>query len=138
MILDTSVLIYHLEDIRPYSELTEEIFGLIADGKVQALLPTIAVAELLVKPFQSGDAERVESCERFVLSLPHTEFVALDYRIAREAARLRAAHHIRTPDALFLATAAVQEAGLISNDRALKRLRPKPAPLLILDDFIHS
>lgn len=135
MSLHTSVLIYHLEDIRPYSELTEEIFGLIAEGKVRAVLSTLTVAELLVKPFQSGEPERLELCERFLLTLPNAQFVPPDYAIAREAARLRAEHRIPTPDAIFLATAAIQQAAFISNDRALKRLRPKPAPILVLDDF---
>ncbi len=134
--LDTSVLIYHLEDIKPYSELTEEIFGTIAGGTVQAILSTITVAELLVKPFQSGDVERVELCERFLLSFPHADLAAPDDRIAREAARIRATYRVRTPDAIFLATALVHEAPLISNDHALKRLWPKPAPILILDDFV--
>lgn len=94
------------------------------------------VAELLVKPFESGEAERVGLCERFLLSLPDVEFVAPDFLIAREAARIRAQHRIRTPGAIFLATALVQEAALISNDRALKRLRPKPARIVILSDFV--
>ncbi len=129
-------MIYHLEDVRPYADLTEEILGLIARGTVQALISTIVVAELLVKPFESGDSERIGSCERFLLSLPNVEFVAPDYAVAREAARIRAKHRLRTPDAIFLATASVREAALVTNDRALKRIRPAPCPVVILDDFV--
>jgi predicted nucleic acid-binding protein len=82
---------------------------------------TIAVAELLVKPFETADVTRVELCERFLLSLPNSEFVAPDDIIAREAARMRARHHVRTPDAIFLVTALVREAVFVSNDRALMR-----------------
>ncbi len=122
----------------PYAELTEEILGAIAEGAVRAVISTVAVAELLVKPFESGDAERVELCERFLLSFGSSALAPVDYAVSREAARLRAAYSIRTPDAIFLATARLHEAAFISNDRALERLRPKPVPLLILDDFVSS
>ena len=135
VVLDTAVLIYHLEDIQPFAELTEAVFGLIAEGKIEARLSTITAAEILVKPFSSGDVERVALCERFLLTLPHTEWVAPDYRIARETAQIRARHRIRTPDAILLATAAVAKAGVLSNDRALKRPRPSPAQVLILGDY---
>lgn len=135
IVLDSAILIYHLEDIRPYADLTEVLFGSIAMGKVEALLSTVTVTELLVKPFESGELERVDLCERFLLSLPHARWVGVDYRIAREAARLRAEHRLRTPDAILLATAVAEQAALLSNDRALKRLRPKPVPVLILDDY---
>lgn len=109
---------------------------MIATAEVQCLLSTITVAELLVKPFQSGQAERVELCERFLLSLPETEFVSPDYVIARDAARIRAEYHVRTPDAILLATALTRESAFLSNDRALKRLRLKTPQIVILDDFV--
>ena len=122
----------------PYADLTEEVFGAIAGGEVRMVVSAVAVAELLVKPFQSPDPETAELCERFLLSFGSAAIAPVDYAVAREAARIRAAHGVRMPDAILLATARLHEATFITNDRALERLRPKAVPLLILDDFVSA
>src|SRR2546422_11081912 len=66
-----------------------------------AVLSTLSVTELLVQPFMEGRRDRLAVLERFILSLPNTRLIPPDYRIAREAARLRAAYGVRTPDALL-------------------------------------
>ena len=56
--LDTSTLIYHLEDVEPYSELTEAVFTAIAEGSPAGILSTISATELLVQPFAEGRNDR--------------------------------------------------------------------------------
>jgi len=85
--LDSSVLIYHLEDVESYSELTEAAFAAIAEGSPVAVLSTLSVTELLVQPFAEGKRDRVAAFERFVLSLPNTTMIPMSYPIAKEAAR---------------------------------------------------
>ena len=46
VVLDTSVLIYHLSDTEPYSELTEAAFGAIAGGSPTAVLSTISITRM--------------------------------------------------------------------------------------------
>jgi hypothetical protein len=50
--IDSAVLIDHLEDIEPYSELTEAAFTAIAAGRPAAIVSTISAAEVLVKPYR--------------------------------------------------------------------------------------
>lgn len=52
--LDSSILIYHLEDIEPYANLTEVTFATIAEGSLRGVLSTISVTELFVLPFAKG------------------------------------------------------------------------------------
>lgn len=135
--LDSPLLIYHLEDIRPYSELTEEAFTAIAGGSLTAVLSTVSVTELLVKPFAQGQVSRVALFERFILSLPNTILVAPSYLIAKEAARLRGRYGIRTPDALLVATALEQRAeALLTNDEGLRRVSAEGIAVLVLEDFV--
>jgi predicted nucleic acid-binding protein len=135
--LDSSVLIYHLEDIRPYSDLTEHVFTAIAAGQPSAVLSTISVAELLVKPWKARQPSRVAGLERFVVALPNSAVVAPDVGVANEAARLRAAYGIGLADALLVATARRQGAeAFVTNDRTLRRLRREGISILVLDDYV--
>lgn len=135
--LDSSILIYHLEDMEPYSELTEAAFAAIAEGSLVAVLSTISVTELLVQPFAEGQKDRVAAFERFVLSLPNTALIPPSYPTAKEAARLRARYGIRTPDALLLATALGENAdGFLTNDAYLRRLKGEGIAIVVLADYV--
>ena len=55
----------------------------------------------------------------------------------RLGARLRAEHHLRTPDALQAATALVSNAtGFISNDAAFRRVAG--LEVIVLDDLLEA
>ena len=136
--LDSSILIYHLEDLEPYANLTENIFAAVAEGSLIAVLSTVSVTELLVQPFTAGQQDRIAALERFLFSLPNTELKSPDYLIAREAARLRSKYRIRTPDALLMATSIIEKAdAFITNDARLRTLRAEGIIILILDDFLQ-
>jgi predicted nucleic acid-binding protein len=135
--LDSSVLIYHLEDTEPYSELTEAAFAAIAAGVPAAVVSTISVAELFVKPYIDRRPDRVAALERFFDSLPNTEVVAPGYPIAKDAARLRARYGVRLPDALLLATARLEGAhAFVTNDMALKKVRGEGFTVVVLDEYL--
>jgi predicted nucleic acid-binding protein len=136
--LDSSILIYHLEDLEPYSSLTENIFARVAEGSLNAVLSTVSVTELLVQPFTTGQKDRIAAIERFLFSLPNTEIKSPDYPIAREAARLRSKYRVRTPDALLIATSINEKAdAFITNDGGLRALRDEGLTILVLADFLR-
>lgn len=135
--LDSSILIYHLEDVKPYSDLTEAFFAAIAEGSPVAVLSTLSVTELLVQPFAEEQVDRVAVFERFILSLPNTALIPPSYETAKEAARLRASYGIRTPDALLVATALGEKAdALFTNDARLRKLKAEGLAILVLDDYV--
>lgn len=136
--LDSSILIYHLEDLEPYANLTENIFAAVAEGLLSAVLSTVSVTELLVQPFAAGQQDRIAAFERFLFSLPNTELISPDYPIAREAARLRSKYKLRTPDALLLATLINEKVdAFITNDGRLRTLKAEGLVILVLDDFLR-
>lgn len=135
--LDTTILIYHLEDVEPYSDLTEAAFAAIAEGSPVAVLSTLSVTELLVRPFAQEHGDRVATFERFVLSLPNTALIPPGYSAAKEAARLRARYGIRTPDALLVATALGEKAeAFLTNDARLRRLKAEGISVMVLKDYV--
>jgi predicted nucleic acid-binding protein len=135
--IDSVVLIYHLEDTRPYSDLTEEAFAAIAGGSPRAVISTISVAEALVKPYADGQADRIDGFDQFVRSLPNAMCVAPDYETAKDAARLRARYGLRTPDALLVATTRRHGGqAFLTNDDGLRKLRGEGLSMIVLDDYV--
>jgi predicted nucleic acid-binding protein len=77
------------------------------------------MTELLVQPYRDSGEQRVDEFYALLSSYPNLEWIAPDLEAADIAARLRANHRLRTPDALQAATAVQAKAsGLITNDPA--------------------
>lgn len=136
--LDTMVFIYHMEDRRPYSDLTTEIFKRGEEGLARLNTSVITITEVLtgyrrVKN-QTAEWTFIRMLEDFSSFLNVTP---VDFLIADRAASLRAAYGLRTPDAIQLASAFITGSrAYITNDRGLEVI--KEIPILILDDFITS
>ncbi|MCS7240456.1 MAG: type II toxin-antitoxin system VapC family toxin [Candidatus Bipolaricaulota bacterium] len=133
--LDTSVLIYHFEDVPPYSSFTEALFCAAGRGEVELLIPSLCVAELLVKPWEAGE-EKAKEALSLLLGLPSARFLPPGVEEAHAAARLRARYGLRLPDALILAT--VQAAGataLLTNDREFLKVK-EGVDVILLDECL--
>jgi predicted nucleic acid-binding protein len=81
------------------------------------------MTELLVRPYRDADEQRVNEFYALLSTYPNLEWIAPTLEIADRAARIRAQHRLRTPDALQAATAMhAQATGLITNDPVFKRV----------------
>lgn len=136
---DSSILIYHLEDIKPYSDLTEMLIMSISCDILKALISTISITELMTKPYSEGDMKKIFIFKRFIQSLPSTEIIPPDFVIAQEAARLRGQYRLKTPDAILLATV-IQKGGhaFITNDIHFKKIILDDVKIIFLDDYISK
>ena len=93
------------------------------------------MTELLVQPYRDFDEQRVDEFYGLLSTFPNLHWVAPNLEIADLAARLRALHRLRTPDALQAATAAHARAtGLITNDAVFERL--EAFETLVLDQLL--
>lgn len=133
--IDTSVLIYHLEDVSPYSDLTTHLLSIVAVRDVQLILSVITVSEVLAGPWMSGHRDRAESVEAALMALPGVVFAGINLETAAKAAELRGRAKLPLPDALIIAST-VQEGAtvLVTNDTAWKG-RTLPCRIVLLDDF---
>ena len=121
--LDTSALLAYLGGGELTSGAAATIIdGFVASGRNRALVSAISVTEALVRPFRAGSSSAVGTVEAFLSSFPNLTIAPVSFDIAREAARIRAATALRTPDSLILATAVVRSADVVvANDRAWER-----------------
>ncbi len=91
--------------------------------------------ELLVHPYRALDERRAEAFYGLLSTYPNLDWIAPDLEIADLAARIRAHHHLPSPDALQAATAAHAKAtGLITNDPVLARV--ESFETLVLDQIL--
>jgi predicted nucleic acid-binding protein len=136
--LDTTVFIYHLEGHPDYQLLTQELLAGVEAGRQQAVISTITVMELTVRPWQLGRLAVAREYEALLVHFPHLTLVDVTRDVARRAAQLRAGYRLRPADALQVATALAHEAtAFVSNDRQLARLA-SILNIIILDDFTGS
>lgn len=121
--LDTSIFTYQLKANARYLPLTDLVFSWIERPDSRAVTSTVTMTELLVQPYQNSDEQRVDEFYGLLSTYPNLDWIAPNLAIADLAARLRALHRLRTPDALQAATAAHAGAtALITNDAAFERV----------------
>ncbi|MGO9084073.1 MAG: type II toxin-antitoxin system VapC family toxin [Candidatus Sulfotelmatobacter sp.] len=121
--LDTSVFISQLEANARYLALSDAVFSWIERPECAALTSTITMTELLVQPYRRRDLDRADEIYALLSTYPQLEWIAPSLEIADVAARLRALHRLRTPDALQAATAMQALAtGLVTNDPIFTRI----------------
>ena len=133
--LDTSAFIYQLEANARYVALTDQIFTWIERPGGKAVTSTITMTELLVQPYRAADQQQADEFYVILSTYPNLEWIAPNLEIADRAAKLRALHGLRTPDALQAATAVHAGAtGLVTNDPVFERA--KDFETLLLDKLL--
>jgi predicted nucleic acid-binding protein len=135
--LDTTPLIYFIEENPTYLKLVSPFFEAIDQGEVSAVTSIVTLLEVLVHPFQHGDAALVQQYRDILLNAQGLTTILLSQDIAEEAARIRAAHNIRTPDAIQMATAIYVGASyFLTNDARLPSL--PELKVLVLDQVAEG
>jgi predicted nucleic acid-binding protein len=120
---DTSVFIYQSEEHPRYLALTTPVFIWLEHPDSKAVTSTITLTELLTQPYQWSDQKRVNAFNALLSTYPNLEWISPDLEIADLAARFRAFHRLKTPDALQAATAAhAKVTGFITNDAVFQRV----------------
>jgi predicted nucleic acid-binding protein len=132
--LDTSPLIYYIEESEVYKSALEFVFGQVIAGEVEAFTSVVTITEVLVQPLLQKDQEMAERYREILLQSDHLHVIPITERIAQKAAQLRADYTLRTPDALQLSASV--EVGcdiFLTNDAALKRV--SEIRVVTLSDF---
>lgn len=133
--MDTSVFIYQLETSPRYQPLTDIVFSWLEQSGVAAVTSTITMTELLVRPYREKDEQWVHEYFALLSGYPNLRWIAPDLEIAVLAARIRARHRLRTPDAILAATATAAGApALITNDEIFERV--ETFETLVLDRLL--
>src|SRR5438445_12608237 len=131
--LDTTPLIYFIEEHPIYSKIVDPFFEAVERGEITVVTSIMSLLEALVHPLRNADSKLAQKYRDILLDSEGFTTVLLDQDIAEEAARLRASHNIRTPDSIQMATAIIGKAPFfLTNDIRLPSL-PNLKTLLLVE-----
>jgi predicted nucleic acid-binding protein len=119
--VDTMPFIYHIEEHPVYVETVEAFFiGALRDKNYRLMTSVITLGEVLVQPYRKGCNDLVAEYEEIICGTDDILVVPIDQVTSRKAARLRADHSLKMPDALQLASALVNGADyFLTNDKGI-------------------
>ena len=121
--LDTVTIIYFLEKHPRYYQTAKEIFEKVETGKFSANISTLVFTELLVPAYRTKENKYAEKIVHILSNFPNLTTIPIDTKISTTAAKLRAMHGLRTPDAIHIATALeTRSSGIITNDKGFKKV----------------
>ena len=133
--LDTSVFIYAIEEHPKYADVAYRILEWVENDRHSAVTSTLTMTELLTGPYREENRLWLNRYYSLLSLYPNLEWIAPDLEIANLAARFRAGHRLRTPDAIQAATAIRSGAqGFISNDKVFRRV--DGLETLLLDELL--
>jgi predicted nucleic acid-binding protein len=116
--IDSSVFVSAARPTEPSHAESLEFLGWVRTFRPRLFLPTLALVEVAAALSRTGNAASL--AQQYALSigqLPNLVLVTLDEGLARQSAALGAQHGLRGAGAVFLASAAVFAAELVTLDR---------------------
>ncbi len=133
-VLDTMVFIYLFEDDPVYGAPCERLLKEAAVGVFSGIVTPITMAEILVKPLKNKRSDIADRYRQALRNLPNVQPCVFNLETGMMAGALRAQYGFPLPDAMQ-AAAALQGGGvLVTNDRALKRI--KEVRVILLSDLV--
>ncbi len=120
--IDSNCFIYLIEG-SPYSNQLTQLFQKIEDSSITAVTSILTMTEILTGPYKARDYKLVEEYRTTLLNFPNLTFRDIDFNIANRASQCRADYSLKTPDAIQLATAILEEADVfITNDLDFRKV----------------
>ncbi len=121
--LDTAPLIYFIERHPAHSAKLKPFFAAAERREFRMVTSLVTLLEVLVHPLRNGRDDLAREYRDILFRSPSLTALPIGEEIAEEAARLRASHGVKTPDAIQLATAKIAGATwFLTNDGNLPSL----------------
>ena len=118
--VDTAVFIYFMEEDPRFLPLIEPLFGEADAGARELVTSALTLLEVLVVPYRVGDRLLADRYEQLLTRSRGIRVIDLSRDQLRDAAQLRAATGVKTPDALQLVAAIGSGcSAFVTNDRRI-------------------
>jgi predicted nucleic acid-binding protein len=132
--LDANSVIYSVEKHPVYWPLLQSLWQAAKGKTIELVSSELTLMETLIGPLKTGDTVLATAYEQ-LFHQAQTRLLPITQPILREAARLRAATNLKTPDALHAATALLAGCVLFVTNDVGSRVVPS-LPLVIPDDLL--
>ncbi|MGO9994578.1 MAG: type II toxin-antitoxin system VapC family toxin [Steroidobacteraceae bacterium] len=121
--VDTSIFIYFMEEDPRFLPLIEPLFGEADAGARELVTSALTLLEVLVIPYRAGDRLLADRYEQLLTRSRGIRVIDLSRDQLRDAAQLRAATGVKTPDALQLVAAIGSGCStFVTNDRRIPKI----------------
>lgn len=138
ILLDSVSIVYYLERNARYFAAASEWMERVNAGQLTAAASALLLAEVLVPAYRAGNPAAARQARAALERIPNFELLEVTPAVADTAARLRAEHNLRTPDALHVATALDEGAEwLVTNDHRLRRVEAEGIRVWLFDDHVN-
>ena len=118
---DSCIVIYRIQQISPWAQMIASKFTPLMDES-RLYTSHLGRLECRVLPLREGNLGLLQQFDNF-FAQPEVVTAPLDARVFNLATELRAQHHLKTPDALHLATAICSNCDEFwSNDERLAKI----------------
>lgn len=129
--VDTNAVIYRVERIEPYLTASAPLWDALDAGLVSVVTSELTLLEVLVKPLRDGNTALTSLYRTVLLGTAGLTCFPITRLILESAAQLRAAHQLKTPDAIQAATALAHGSSMfVSNDTGFRRVPGLPVVVL--------
>lgn len=121
--VDTSIFIYFMEEDPRFLPLIEPLFGEADAGARELVTSALTLLEVLVVPYRAGNHLLADRYEQLLTRSRGIRVIDLSRDQLRDAAQLRAAAGVKTPDALQLVAAIGSRcSAFVTNDRRIPKI----------------
>ena len=136
--LDTAPLIYFWEQHERYFPALAAFFDEVYANDIMCCVSLVTYIEIVTLPLQQGNRKLASKYRNYLTNAANFQLAAFDLSIADTTAWFRAEHHLRTPDAIQLATAeACGVDYILTNDMAWKNIRmPGQGQIILVEELI--
>jgi predicted nucleic acid-binding protein len=120
VLIDSNIIIYLTDTIRPYDALSKELFAMIEEGKAEAVISILSVAEVMQGPIKAGKADIAIEVKNYLVNFPNCQCLNLTYDVLEKIGNDDRINWkaLRSIDSLIIASGLNSEVDLfISNDR---------------------
>ena len=139
ILADTPFLIYHLEDIKPYSDITAEIMDLVGEKNSKIFISLISYTEILAGVLNQKKPAAEKAFKDFIMSNPFIEILDFKYEIAGLVADIRSETDLGLADSIIAATAIKADIKiLITNDTGFLKVKNRDLKIIMLDSLVGN
>lgn len=131
VLIDSNIIIYLTDTIQPYDALSKELFTMIEEGKAEAVISILSVAEVMQGPIKAGKADIAIEAKNYLVNFPNCQCLNITYNVLEKIGKDDKItwKALRSIDSLIIASGLYSEVDLfISNDRHF--IKALPAEML--------
>ena len=128
VLVDSNVIIYLTDAIKPYEELSRYLFQMIEKGDVYALFSMVSVAEVMLGPMKKGLIQNAMDVKTYLLNFPNSSCQDITGEVLDKIGKDQRVKwpKLRTVDALIIASGLVNNVDrIVSNDVHFQNALPE-------------